>query len=221
MMIRLRWVDLLTLRWVPVAFVLVGNTRTSTASGSDMICFETTNPYAAYQENPTCTNAIRHPPPPPPRPDCNLYMAESTIPGAGLGLFTAIPRNKGDSLHNDEVYIPILDLSWHQGKINGDYFDTTAAYVWNTYSDGSGIESEGAWTGGIMAYWPGWGAAINCHFGINNLVASASSSHHGNVHMHRLTNPGAGAYSYYHAQEAFAYRAIPAGGELFRSYGDA
>jgi hypothetical protein len=149
--------------------------------------------------------------------ECSLYMAESTIPGAGLGLFTATSRNIGDSLHNDEVYIPILDLAWHQGKKPGDFFDTTATYIWSV--DDLAIQNEAAWTAGVSGYWPGWGAAINCHFGILNLETKGYS-YHEDLHVHRLTNPGAGAYSYYHAQPAFASRAIPAGSELFMGYGD-
>ena len=46
-------------------------------------------------------------------PSCNLYMAESTIPGAGVGIFTTQPIQRGQPIGIGDVYIPIFDLEWH------------------------------------------------------------------------------------------------------------
>ena len=44
---------------------------------------------------------------------CELYLAKSTIPNAGLGIFTTVPRKRNDSIGNGDVCIPILDLEWY------------------------------------------------------------------------------------------------------------
>ena len=50
---------------------------------------------------------------PPRNLECDLYMAQSTIPNAGLGIFTAIERRKGDTVGEGDVCIPLIDLEWH------------------------------------------------------------------------------------------------------------
>mmetsp|Transcript_27705 Transcript_27705/g.67436 ORF Transcript_27705/g.67436 Transcript_27705/m.67436 type:complete len:101 (+) Transcript_27705:191-493(+) len=42
---------------------------------------------------------------------CDLFMAESTIPIAGLGVFSVIERNPGDIVGYGDRCIPILDLN--------------------------------------------------------------------------------------------------------------
>lgn len=208
-MIAIQWV-------IVVALLLVSNTRTFTVSGNDMVCLESNDQDAAYLENPTCTNA----PPSPGRPECNLYMAESTIPGAGLGLFTAIPRNKGDSFHSDEVYILLLELPYHQGKDDGEFFDITSSYVWDGPFMGMQFEAKEGSDFDVSGFWSGLGATPNCHFGIINIARSMGCSHHEDITQQRASNPGAGAYSYFHGPDMTATRDIPVGSELFLSYGD-
>ena len=58
---------------------------------------------------------------------CGLYIGESTIPNAGLGIFTAIAKEEGDTVGNGDVCIPLLDMSWHNGD---DFFNPFADYVW-------------------------------------------------------------------------------------------
>jgi hypothetical protein len=199
-------------------------TTTSTATTA------TTCPRTTTTASTTVLPSLPFPPPSVAilRPECNLYMAESTIPGAGLGLFTTKSHTVGELLYNEEVYIPILELSWHQGKSEGEYFDTTDTYVW--HGDSVGLHQEVNWNnegpeedddddGGVSGYWPGWGAAINCHFGLPNLDLTGYS-YHEDLTQHRISNPGAGAYTYYHGPGAIVALDIPAGSELFLSYGD-
>jgi hypothetical protein len=58
--------------------------------------------------------------------ECNLYIAESTIPNAGLGIFTAIERQKGDTVGEGDVCIPLIDLEWH----HPDSFYPFSEYAW-------------------------------------------------------------------------------------------
>ena len=45
---------------------------------------------------------------------CGIYLAESTIPGAGLGMFAG-KRNykKGEALTNGDLFVPMFELDWH------------------------------------------------------------------------------------------------------------
>jgi hypothetical protein len=59
--------------------------------------------------------------------DCEFYLAESTIPNAGLGIFTAIERLPGDDIGEGDVCIPIIDAELHQLET---LFFPFQEYVW-------------------------------------------------------------------------------------------
>lgn len=69
---------------------------------------------------------------------CGIYMAPSTIPGAGLGMFTGIDRREGDIVGDGDLLLPIVDVWWHlqaSKDYNGyddapDTLDPTGDYVW-------------------------------------------------------------------------------------------
>ena len=46
---------------------------------------------------------------------CNLFMAQSTIPNAGIGVFTAVDINEGGSVGYPDLAIPVTDVDWHNG----------------------------------------------------------------------------------------------------------
>jgi hypothetical protein len=51
-----------------------------------------------------------------PNDECNLYLAPSTIPGAGLGMFAGSrPFKKGERLAPPDIMIPAYDLEWNNG----------------------------------------------------------------------------------------------------------
>jgi hypothetical protein len=50
--------------------------------------------------------------PPDQQPYCALYLAESTIPGAGMGIFTAEAKAKGDTISRGDLCIPFIDMYW-------------------------------------------------------------------------------------------------------------
>jgi hypothetical protein len=64
--------------------------------------------------------------------ECDLYIAESTIPNAGLGIFTAVEKKVGDMVGNGDVCFPLLEMDWHNGKIleKKEYYDPFEDYVW-------------------------------------------------------------------------------------------
>lgn len=58
--------------------------------------------------------------------ECDLYLAESTIPHAGLGIFSAIELVPGDPVGGGDVCLPIFDLS----NNFPDTFNPFSDYVW-------------------------------------------------------------------------------------------
>lgn len=71
---------------------------------------------------------------------CDLYMAESTIPNAGLGIFTAIERNPGDRVGEGDVCIPILDAKNYHKDLWNPFHD----YVWGGEVQGMKLEIDSA-----------------------------------------------------------------------------
>jgi hypothetical protein len=146
--------------------------------------------------------------------ECDLYIAESTIPNAGLGIFTAKARESGESVGNGDVCIPQIDLDWHHGAEDIDNF---ADFVW----DGTvlGMESEVGPFEHVHAFCPGLDSAVNSHAALVNVNVGSPLFDQGE--LHRSKDPGVGAFSAYHNGTSSVKIYIPPGGELFKSYGDA
>lgn len=53
--------------------------------------------------------------PPDQQPYCSLYLAESTIPGAGMGIFTVEEKRKGETVSRGDLCIPFIDMYWCVG----------------------------------------------------------------------------------------------------------
>jgi SET domain len=156
---------------------------------------------------------------------CGLYLAESTIPGAGLGAFTGIDRKPGDIIGQGEVMVPIYDAQYHLQALgpkiakrdDWEYLDPTRDYVWYGSDLGMQYESSNPFDhiSGI-AY--GLDAAINCHLALFNADKEYASYDFAN--LHRSIDPGIGAFTPYHNASTSATRNLVAGSELFKSYGD-
>lgn len=154
---------------------------------------------------------------------CTLYLAPSTLPLAGLGIFTTVPKKEGEEVGRGDVFLPLFELDWHNElmlKYEDDpsfhYFNPFSDYVWNGDSMGMGTEVESTDLG-VMA--PGLDAAINCNLALINVGKATPVWDDGG--LHRSRDPGAGAITLYHnGTTPVVYRDIPAGGELFKFYGD-
>lgn len=101
--------------------------------------------------------------------ECDLYIAESTIPHAGLGIFTAIEKQVGDVVGDGDVAFPMFELDWHNGVAlqTPEYYDPFADYVWDGVTMGMAFECESDST--ITALWPGLDCAINCNVPLENV----------------------------------------------------
>ena len=152
--------------------------------------------------------------------ECELYLADSTIPGAGMGVFTGVAKTEGDFVGNGDKAMPLVDVYWHNGfQSHDEFFIPTAEYVWDGV--GMAMRLELFDTNDISAFWPGIDALVNCHFGLLNLEKATPVYDEGGIHRSR--HHGAGAVSPYEASyggSSFVKRDIPAGGEMFKSYGE-
>lgn len=148
-----------------------------------------------------------------PMAQCSIYIAPSTIPNAGLGIFTAKPLRDGDVIGYGDVLIPIVDFDLHT---KGNFTWMLGEYAWEGSS--CGITRESIRHDGVMGLGPGLDGAINCHLALINVDSTFSERDAAGVH--RSTSPGAGAFSEYYNATTFAKVDIPAGGELFKFYGD-
>jgi hypothetical protein len=70
----------------------------------------------------------------------------------------------------------------------------------------------------VSAFAPGLDAAINCHLGLINV--DKNEPEYDVSGLHRSTDPGVGAITPYHNCTTSVIQNIPAGGELFKDYGD-
>jgi hypothetical protein len=154
---------------------------------------------------------------------CTLYLAPSTIPGAGLGVFTTIAKKKGDTVGQGDVFIPMLEVDGHNDKANKRLTDPSFTifnpfldYVWTGESMGMAFEVV---SNDVVAMCPGLDAAINCNLALINVGKALPMWDDGG--LHRSRDPGAGALTPYHnGSTPIILRDIPAGGELFKHYGD-
>ncbi|KAL3923533.1 MAG: hypothetical protein SGILL_001601 [Bacillariaceae sp.] len=158
--------------------------------------------------------------------ECGLYIAQSTIPNAGLGIFTGISKSEGDTIGNGDKAIPLVDFYWHNGEYTDEshlddehhqpFFNPLSDYVW--HGIGMGMDYETEIDEDITAFWPGIDAMINCNLGLLNVVKSTPE--YDEAGLHRNSHPGAGSISAYDAAPTKIIRDIPVGGELFKHYGD-
>ena len=58
---------------------------------------------------------------PPPPSSCGIYLAESTIPHAGLGMFAGKRYRQNEKVTDGDIVIPLLEVDWHNGHDGKHY----------------------------------------------------------------------------------------------------
>ncbi|EEC49901.1 predicted protein [Phaeodactylum tricornutum CCAP 1055/1] len=166
---------------------------------------------------PDCWRDIENPPD---NELCNLFMAESAIPNAGLGMFTARRLDKGELISSGDVVLQIEDADlnknlrfWRQGITDIDEPPWLLEnYFWNPSNTFGSFEAHD-----VESIVPGLGMLANSHPGLVNSKMLPSSA---TADLHRGLDPGAGASTHYHNVRFRATDKIEAGTELFVKYGD-
>ena len=168
--------------------------------------------------NPNNDPTIIHSPPfvpPPNKEQCSLYLATSTIPNAGWGVFTTmdIPSNtRIDSL--SDIGIPLYDVHTHHHSKS--FWWMIQSYHWNgdrLLPKGQGRDSkEQTMLGQFIS-------SINGHPGLHNVHLTRTQYDVSRYH-NRTQDPGTGAISPYSNLHTETTSNVQAGQELFFSYGD-
>jgi hypothetical protein len=142
---------------------------------------------------------------------CGVWLAKSTIPGAGFGMFAGKDFAKNeDLLPSGDVVIPVVDIDIHNGR---------GLFLWDEYTwDGKELNLSlgGVLSNRLPATSPGVGAALNCFMDLTN-VEEINPVRTYEESLHRFKDPGAGGFSPYWNRTALAREAIKAGQELFVS----
>jgi len=143
--------------------------------------------------------------------ECLLYLAPSSISGAGFGIFTTrdVPEGEGVLPYSDAPSLVISDY---------EYFNVTGKdWAHNSYNwDGGGFadfECESS-AEHVMTF----GSTSNYHTYLKNIERHNDGYDDGIVS--RFTDPSAGSFSYHKGHYFTASRAIAAGEEIFADYGE-
>jgi len=146
-------------------------------------------------------------------PICSLYMAESSIPNAGLGIFAGRAFEEEEPVDpSPQVVVPLIDLEGHP-LYSGSVL---ANYPWAGWSQGAHFEAEGA-----TVLYPNLGMLANSHLGLANVDQNAVD---GQIHLlgstDRESDFSTGANTLYHgATFNVKNKPIRAGEEIFVDYG--
>ena len=147
---------------------------------------------------------------------CSVYLAPSSVPGGGLGIFTAKAVKHGDIiLPADGPSIPIIDPDNSERSIVA-WVQLFSGYWWdNGRSDPTVYEADFA-----IDYQITMGSLPNSHPCLDNFDAgNPATVPYDDSLLDRESDPGAGAYSYYMGRHSIAHkRDISAGEEMFLEY---
>lgn len=142
--------------------------------------------------------------------ECSLYLAPSTISGAGFGIFTTKDVIPGHGVlpYSDSTSIVVCDYDYF-GLNDEDWRHQD--YFWN----GAGLASFECDSASESVM--GFGALCNHHAALKNVHGYVQD--YDDTVADRFTNPGAGAFSYYGGHKFVATKHIAAGDEIFADYG--
>jgi hypothetical protein len=96
---------------------------------------------------------------------CSLFLAPSTIPGAGLGVFVGnITHELGDIVSSGDIVIPIFDFKAHNEK--------NISFLWNEYvwAGDQFSEMHQSESKTVSAVSVGIGSTSNSGVGISNVM---------------------------------------------------
>ena len=159
-----------------------------------------------------CTTTIKNEPFD--KSKCNLFMAESSMPNTGFGLFTlrAIPRRY--PIRPSDIVIQLINPVPSSDDENMTSMKLLMRdYLWDGAETGGQYEARM-----VFSVWPGFGMVANSHSKKYNALMFRADVDEAD--LGRTTEPGVGAISHYHNLTTYSSKDIPAGGEILVNYGD-
>lgn len=145
--------------------------------------------------------------------ECGIWLAPSTINGAGLGMFAGKDFDESEEiLPSGDSVVSIIDYPQHTSANSKAHVTFLwDEYVWNAAALGLGY--EGRFEVNVAS--PGLGSAANSFLPIYNVDEWYPVKD--SVGLHRSKDPGVGAFSLHHNRKSTAKTEILRGQELFVS----
>ncbi len=145
---------------------------------------------------------------------CQVYVAPSSLPNAGLGIFAGRKFRKGDMiLGADGPSIPIVDPDLSQKSMD-TWLDLFSLYIWD-----GGISDPALFESNYTIEFSS-AALPNSHPILNNMDISHPAVVPYDETLDRTRSPGAGAVSYLMGRNLIATSDIDEGKEIFLRYPD-
>ena len=147
-----------------------------------------------------------------PMEECVLFLAESSIPDSGWGIYTGKDLKKDESIQPPDLAIQAVDVVDHmllRFKLTEEELPKwkMADYVWHASTTFADNDAKS-----VDSIIPGLGMVANSHPGLKNLI---------NLGPQRIQGEGNnGAYTQYQQQLFQARYDLPAGHELFADHGE-
>ncbi|KAG7352713.1 SET methyltransferase domain containing protein [Nitzschia inconspicua] len=148
--------------------------------------------------------------------ECGIYLAPSSIPGSGLGMYAGNRTfHVNDIVTDEDIVVPIFEREWHSNVKGKFLWDE---YIWNgDVFDGMEQEMENGDMDEISVASPGVGAAANSYMSLVNVEDNDVVTDMAGI---AKDSPGRGAFTIYNGRSFFALDLIRPGQELFVSYGN-
>jgi hypothetical protein len=141
-------------------------------------------------------------------PVCGMYIAESSIPNAGFGMYVGTPIAKGDYVGGTgsyELIIALHDTAKNENN-EGDYYWDDSLFRFPLM--------DTAYPSNFLEF-----GVVNSHATLWNMAPTFEGFKRNSAGLHRYNDPGTGAISMLHGISWKATEDIEAGSELFCDIG--
>jgi hypothetical protein len=149
--------------------------------------------------------------------ECGLWVAPSTIKGAGLGMFAGVDFKENQEFLPggiSDLAVPIADFEVHNAhKMGSNVHHANQSFLWNEYlwNANALMASEGVAEVSFAS--EGFGSVANSFIPLCNV--DVWEPRQVDTGLHRARDAGAGASSLFHHRKSAARHNIEAGSELF------
>lgn len=146
------------------------------------------------------------------QPICKFYLAPSSIPNSGFGVYTTQAISKDTPLTDgsDAPSVMVYDADVH---FTGDRLWSMENYFWS--GEGSGQFEASS----VEEYVVNFGTSCNFHTYLKGIYPT-EAKYDDTITPRAEGSPGIGAYSYHGGALFYASRDIAAGEEIFANYGE-
>ena len=142
--------------------------------------------------------------------ECHIWLAPSTLEGAGLGMFAGRAFQTDEPLAHDLV-VPLVDM-----MLQNEH--ETFTFLWDQYTwNADTVLMDNECFSDCNGASPGFGAAANSFLPLINVEESWPLQD--SAGLHRSKDPGVGAFTEYYGRASKATQDIAAGQEFYVDYG--